>query len=148
MNRCLKIDEEIFIYQFTQGIYDLQEMNTWFEDYDLQNKRDILENLFCMVVQSHPTYAELETAATDLKKITSPSAVMLLNRNKSFEKFGYQICGLPEKELLNGFDILLLTLTQSDTRRKLKENPNECHHWWHKNLSDEKYLESLRNTFA
>lgn len=148
MNRCLKIDEEIFIYQFTQGIYSLQEMNTWFEAYDLQNKRDILENLFCMVVQSHPTYAELETAAIDLKKITSPSAVMLLNRNKPFEKFGHQICGLPEKELLNGLDILLLTLTQSDTRRKLQENPNECRHWWHKNLSDEKYLESLRNTLA
>lgn len=145
MKRCITIDEEIFINQFTQGIHNLQEMNEWFESYDLSNKRDLLENLFCMVLQSQPTYDEIETSALYLKKLRSSSAVILLNRNKPFHKYGYQICNLPEKELLNGFDILILTLAKSDTRRKLEECGKDCRHWWHKDLSNDKYLKTVRD---
>lgn len=109
MKRCLTIDEEIFINQFTQGINNLQDMNEWFKSYDLSNKRDLLANLLYMVLQSQPTYDEIEASAMFLKKLKSPSAVILLNKNKPFQKYGYQICDLPEKELLNGFDILIVT---------------------------------------
>lgn len=147
MNRYLTIDEEIYINQFTQGLHNLQEMNSWFKSFDLQNKRDILENVLYMVLQSHPTYEELEASAQLLKKTKSTSAIMLMNKNKPFHKFGYQICDLPEPELLNGFDILIITLTKSDNRRKIEESDGECQHWWHKDLSDERYLESIREKY-
>ena len=143
MKRVLTIDEEIFLNQFSQGLHSLDKMNQWFEVYDLSDKRDIMENLMNMVIQAHPYYDDIKEAAWNIKKETSTSAVMLLNRNKPFNKFGYLICNLPEKELTNGFDILLLTLSKADGRRKMAEN-GACNHWWHKDLSDELYLDSLR----
>ncbi len=144
MNRFLTIDEEIFLNQFSQGIHSLDEMNAWFELYDLQGKRDIMDNLLNMVIQAHPTYDDIKLSATILGKEKSSSAVMLLNTNRPFGKFGYEICGLSEKELINGFDILLLTLRKADNRRKDAEDLRECNHWWHKDLSDEDYLRKLR----
>lgn len=137
------MEEQIFLNQFTQELHSLEEMNAWFSAYDLQNKRDILHNLLRMVIQAHPTYEEIESSAIELKKARSPSAVKLLNPNKPFPKFGHEICDLPEKELQNGFDILLLTLAKADNRRKNQEDPGQCHHWWHKDLSDKEYLYKL-----
>lgn len=143
MNRCLTISEEIFINQFVQGIHNLENMNDWFQSYDLSNKRAIMLNLFNMVLQSHPTYDDIEHSALQLHKIKSSSAIMLLDENKPFNKFGYRICDLPENELLNGFGILLLTLSKADNRRKKTENSSECNHWWHKDLSNQRYLQEI-----
>lgn len=144
MNRNLTIDEEIFLNQFTQGLYPLERMVDWFKQYDLENKKNIIFNLLNMVIQSHPTYEEIEAAAKSIKKSTSSSAIKLLNRKKPFNKFGYELCNLPENELLICFQILLLTFTQADNRRKSQENLNDCNHWWHKDLSDDEYLKKLR----
>ena len=143
MNRCLSTNESIKINQFSQGLFTLDEMETWFETYDLPNKKDIIYNLLNFVVQAHPNYEEFESSANFLKKRKSPSAIKLLNKNKPYHKFGYEICDLPENELKIGFEILLLTLAKADNRRKKQETPEECNHWWHKDLSDEKYLEKL-----
>lgn len=145
MKRNFNIEEEILINQFSQGLVTIEEMNKWFATYDLLNKKDIIHNLLNLVIQSHPTYDEIESSAILLNKITSSSAVKLLNRNKPFNRFGYEICDLPEKELQTGFDILLFTLAKADKRRKEQEDSNSCTHWWHKDLSDEEYLQKLRN---
>ena len=110
MKRCLTTDEEIFINQFSQNLHSLEDINNWFFSYDLENKRDIISNLLNIVIQSHPTYDDIESAAISLNKSRSASAVKLLNRKKPFDKFGYELCDLPEKELLTCFDILMLRL--------------------------------------
>lgn len=146
MRRSLTIDEEIFLNQFTQKIHTLEEMKLWFEEYDVKNRREIIGNLLNLVIQSHPTIEEMESAAKELNKLKTTSAVILLNKNKPFSKYGYKICELPEKELLNGFAILLVTLLKADSRRRETENPSECNHWWHKDLSNQVYLEYLKRT--
>jgi len=60
MKRCLTINEEILINQFSQGLILFDEMDVWFKKHDLQNKKDILHNLLNMVIQSHATYEEIE----------------------------------------------------------------------------------------
>ena len=97
-----------------------------------------------MVVQAHPTFSEIEESAKSIKKLKSPAAVKFLNRGKPFEKYGYEVCNLPENELLIAFEILLLTLKKADGRRKAQEKPDACNHWWHKDLSNENYLQKLR----
>lgn len=144
MKRRLTIDEEIFLNQFTQNIHSLDKMNKWFDSYTLLDKRDIIENLFNIVIQSHPTIEDIESSAIALKKIKSSSATILLSKTKPFTKFGYRICRLPEKELLNGFDILLLTLSKADRRRKKNDCAFGCNHWWHQDLSNPAYLQELR----
>jgi len=144
MRRFLTIDEEITLNKFSQKLYTLEEMSCWFERYDLPDKRNLVRNLFYMFAQAHPTYKEVEESAISIKKTKSPAAIKLLNKRRPFEKFGYEVCDLPENELSIGFKILLLTLAKADTRRKESELPEDCHHWWHKDLSDEVYLQALR----
>lgn len=139
------INEKILINQFVQGLHSLQELNLWFEDFDTVNKRNIIYNLLYIFIQAHPTYEEIEESAVSLKKVRSSSAVKLLNRNKPYDKFGHELCGLPEKELSNSFNIMLLSLAKADNRRKKHDCLNGCNHWWHQDLSNEKYLEKLRN---
>lgn len=97
-----------------------------------------------MVIQSHASINEIEDAAKTLRKSTSTSAIKLLCKNKPYNKFGYEICALPETDLITGFNILLLTLAKADNRRKSIEKSEDCTHWWHKDLSAEDYLQWLK----
>ena len=144
MRRILTLDEEICLNQFSQGIHSLDKMNAWFREYELEDKKAVLQNLLNMVIQAHPTTLDIEDSAKVLGKEKSPSANILSSESKPFSKFGYRICDLPEKELINAFDILLTTLSVADNRRKNNENVDECNHWWHKDLSDETYLKTIR----
>lgn len=144
MLRYLNIDEEIFINQFSQGLHKLNDMDEWFERYDEVDKKAIISNLLNMVVQSHATVDEIRSAAELIGKEKSPATIKLMNPRKPYSKFGWEICSLPEKELSIGFNVLLMTLSISDGRRKAEEK--YCNHWWHRDLSDEKYLEELRRT--
>lgn len=143
MARNLSIDEAILLNQFTQGLHSIESMEKWFLLYSESDKRDVLFNLLNMVIQSHATPDEILFSAKSIRKERSPSTVKLLNPRKPYERFGWEICLLPEPELLNGFTILLSTLAISDNRRKACEE-FPCNHWWHKDLSDENYLEELR----
>lgn len=147
MKRCLSIDEEIFLNQFVQNIHSLEEMNAWFKAYEISERRDIMENLLIMVIQSHPTVDELEASLRSIGEMNSSVAAILLSKDKPYSKFGYRVCRLPENELLKGFEALLLTLSKSEARRKNSENPNECKHWWHKDLSDQIYLDKIRKLY-
>ena len=140
MNRCLTIDEEIIIYQFVQELSTVEQMKEWFESYGYSDKKDIIHNLLNIVIQSHPTYEEIQMSAIQLKKLRSPSAVKLLSQSKPFDKFGYEICFLPEEELKVALCILLLTLKKAD-RRRANEQETRCTHWSHQDLSDEIYLQ-------
>lgn len=144
MKRHFTIDEEILINQFTQQIHSFESMEKWFNSYSITDKREIILNLLDMVIQAHPTYEEIFLAADKLKKSSSPSAIKLLNKNKPYTKFGYELANLPEKELVNGFGILLITLSIADGRRKSEECSNGCNHWWHRDLSDESILQELK----
>lgn len=148
MKKNFTIEDEIFINQFSQKINNLDEMNKWFFSHNLEEKRNIVKLLIILVVQAHPTYDEIKESADLLQKSSSPSAIKLLNKKKPFSKFGHELSNLPEKELLNTFDILLLTLSTADNRRKEDEDPVNCNHWWHKDLSNKEYLDSLIKLYS
>lgn len=145
MRQSLTMEEEIFINQFTQKLHSLETMEKWFVQKDEPYKREIILNLLNMVIQSHPTYEEMSTAIAYLKKNTSTAAVKLLNTRRPFAKYGYELADLPERELLNSFDILLVTLSIADNRRKTEECCGGCNHWWHKDLSDQSVLLQLKH---
>lgn len=143
MDRCLTIQEEITINQFSQGIYTLEDMTQWFLKYEQKEKKTIIHGLLSMVIQAGATADDIETAALKTKRRRSDTAVKLLNPRKPFQRFGAEICDLPEGELLNGYCILLVALSIADIRRKLGEPAGTCTHWWHKDLSDKEFIKSL-----
>lgn len=144
MYRSLTFDEEVILNQFSQRILSLDDVKSWFLKYSYEEKKNIVYGLLCMVIQSNAVSEDVYFAATYLKKVSSSAAVMLLNPRKPFYKFGYDVCRLPEKDLDIAFCILLVTLSISDNRRKQSEPPHKCNHWWHKDLSDEKYINKIR----
>lgn len=148
MNRPFTINEEIFINQFSQRIHTLKTMEKWFDKYSVSDKRNIILNLLGMVIQAHPTYEEISLAVDKLGKKSSPSAVKLLNKSRPYNKYGYEISNLPEYELINAFDILLVVLSISDNRRRLEECSNGCNHWWHMDLSDKAVVQWLRQNYS
>jgi len=145
MNRTLNIDEEILINQFVQHIHPLAFMEIWFEQRDATDKKDVLLNLLNLTIQSHPTYDEIRSAAQDLRIESTPAAVKMLNRNKPYDKFGYELINLPIKEYKNCFKLLLLSLSLADNRRKNTICRNGCQHWWHQDLSDPEVVRQLKN---
>ena len=146
MKRHFSIEEEIFINQFVQHLHSLDAMVEWFNDRDYDDKKEVIHNLINMVIQSHPTYDEITKAAEELRLIKSPAAVKLLNPNKPYSKFGYELVGLPERELEKCFELLLVTLSIADNRRRDTACINGCNHWWHKDLSDEAVIEQIRES--
>ncbi|MBQ5321711.1 MAG: hypothetical protein J6K88_06650 [Oscillospiraceae bacterium] len=146
MNRILNINEEIKLNQFVQNIFTLEEMEAWFLNYNVEDRRSILFALLNMVIQSGATTNDISVAANNIKKGRATPTIMLLNQKEPFQKFGYKICRLPENELANGFKVLLCTLAISDNRRK-EDEKGICNHWWHKDLSDEKVLETIKKNY-
>ena len=100
------------------------------------------------IPDAHPTYEEISLAVDKLGKKSSPSAVKLLNKSRPYNKYGYEISNLPEYELINAFDILLVVLSISDNRRRLEECSNGCNHWWHMDLSDKAVVQWLRQNYS
>lgn len=145
MNRCLTLDEEIYINQFSQGIHSIADMNVWFDKYSLNDKKDIVYNILNLVIQSHPSDIEIREAIKILNIEKCSAAQILGNPTTCIRDTGYKICKLSEKEIRNGFDILLLILKNADTRRRTLCNGN-CSHWWHKDLSDKNYIRYLHET--
>lgn len=144
MQKPFTIEEEILLNQFTQQIHSLAYMKDWFAVQDDAQKRNTILNLLNMVIQAHPTDREIAAAIQTCKKDASPAAAKLRNKNKPYYKFGYELANLPEKELTSSFEILLVTLSIADSRRKSEDCTNGCSHWWHRDLSDKTVLRQLR----
>ena len=147
MPRYLTIDDMIFINQYVQGLYSLEEEKSWFKTLVNKDKQDVICDIFEFVVQSHPTYKELQTAIIELQLEKSTPAVKLLNPRKPFLKFGYEVSKLPEKDLTKAFLILMKTLCIADNRRKQQEPVGTCRHWWHKDLSDKTYVNKVKRRY-
>ena len=137
MYKMLSIQELFKINQYAQNYAPINEAISWFKSCDQKYQQNIVYNLLNLVIQSGAKDTEIYQAACMLKKTKSTAAVMLLNPNKPFFKYGYEICKLKENDLVVGFDILIHTLSISDTRRKNEVCRNSCSHWWHKDLSKE-----------
>ena len=145
MSRNLTIEEEIYINQFVQQLHSLETMEKWFDLYNYDEKRCVILNLINLVIQAHPTIEEIAYAADQLKMANTPATIKLLNPNKPYIKFGYELANLPKPELNGCFKLLLVTLSIADNRRKTEKCSNGCNHWWHLDLSDEAVLKKLRH---
>ena len=145
--RYLNLDDEIFLNQFIQNIHSLESVKKWFDTKSHEEKKIIILDVLDMVIQSHPTYEEICYTVEGLKFSKTPTAVKLLNKNKPFNKFGYELADLPENELERGFILLLKILSVADKRRKCTCCANGCQHWWHRDLSDVSVLRELKNEY-
>ena len=142
------IRDEIFVNQYVHEIKSIEDLVAWFLSKDDSSKKDMVKAVFSLVIQSHPYQEELYKAIEISKvKKTATAVVMLTNPRKDYLKFGWEVAKLSGKELLNAWIILLNLLKIADTRRRVSENPKLCNHWWHKDLSNQSYIDKLLKEF-
>ena len=110
--RYLSLDGEIFINQFIQNIHSSENVKKWFDIKNGEEKKKIILDILDMAMQSHPTYEEILCAVEELNFSKTPAAVKILNPNKPFYKFGYELANLPEKELERALILLLKILSK------------------------------------
>lgn len=142
--KIFTINEAIYINQFVQGIHQMDELTEWFCTYNDDDQKKLLMPILHIVMQSHPTIDEIRSGLKSLDAESSRMASVMLNTRIPFYENEEAIIEYEEDLVLN-FRILIVILRIADTRRKNTET--YCNHWWHKDLSDEAYLQELRNDY-
>jgi len=144
MNKVLNMEFLILINQFVQDIKSIDILIERFLSLEINSKKQAIIEILSLVSQSHPQKDDL-IKAIELSRIktTSTAVVMLTNPKKDYLKYGYETLKLNESEMKKVWIILLNILKISDTRRKNMEDEHLCNHWWHKDLSNQEYINFL-----
>ena len=144
MKKVLDMEFLILINQFVQDIKSIDILIECFLNLEINSKKKAIIEILSLVSQSHPQRDDL-AKAIELSRIktTSTVVVMLTNPKKDYLKFGHELLKLNESEMKKAWIILLNILKIADTRRRNSEDPNVCNHWWHKDLSNQEYIDYL-----
>lgn len=130
--------KQIILNQFAQKIYTRPEMERWFAAQKEKEKRDTISVLCRILMQVHPTAAELGQGIAAAGQQTVASGI-LRKSGKLTQEAGNALRKLPEGELGSAFLILLLTFQIADERCRAACG-SSCKHWWHMALPKERYL--------
>ncbi len=138
----MKLNEEIAVNQWGQGLKDINYFIDFFSELELQEKRQYLTDLSHFILQSKPKEDDIDEAInlSDLKKTYTVCILIKLNGLKlfSFEK----IINLPENELQKSLKLFLYLFRVSYFRRYEQEKHN-THKWWYWDLSDDKNIDII-----
>ncbi|MFI7705414.1 DUF5958 family protein [Nonomuraea sp. NPDC049480] len=120
----------IILNELSQGRRPLQEGIDWFKALPLDERRDVIRELFSYALQAR---AATEDAAESIARAgVKPTATpaVLISRGPIREQLA-KIGNLPEAEMEKSFRILLALLSISDARRRELDCADGCTHPWH-----------------
>jgi len=135
----MKIEQEICINQYGQGILDINQLLSFFKSVD--NKRALFSYILNLIMQSKPKEEDIEPAiaASKLKPTYTPCVLL----RKGVGNYNLQrITELPEYEHEKAF-VLLLNLFKICYYRRFQQEKNTPHKWWYWDLSDEKKVKKI-----
>lgn len=123
-------NSELQLNKLAQGFVSLIDGVDWFNGSNLNTKKDILQSLSVILLQSHPTTEEVISgiSRSKLKRTDTPCVLMV---EKPFKEAVATIKNLPENEWQKAFVLLLSIFSISDKRRRETECLNGCTHEWH-----------------
>jgi hypothetical protein len=145
--KILTTQELILLNQYVQGVVSRDEIDGWFLSLDEADKQAVVRNTWILAIQAQVREMDIPVAivASELKSTHTP-VVMLTKGNTSLHNRGYKLSTLKGAILTQAFLFVLECFVSAERRRKEKEGSSECHHWWHKDLSDREIVqEILRN---
>ncbi len=121
---------ELQLNKIAQGFIRFKDGIDWFDESDLDKKKDILHSLSVILTQSHPTSDEVEIGInrSKLKRTYTPCVLMV---EKPFNEAVARIRNLPQNEWRKAFLLWLSILSIADKRRRETECSDGCTHEWH-----------------
>lgn len=139
------LEDQILINKYAQNLLPLQQLRDKFEQYSLSQKRQFLETVLFMIMQSKPKNEDIEEAIREsgLKPTFTPCVLLQKGvANHDLKK----IAGLPEVELSKAF-ILLLNLFKIAYKRRYAIEKNISDKWWYWDLSEDAKIEIILKTY-
>ena len=142
------IEELIMLNKYVQGIITREIIHDWFCTFEESDKKLVIKRIWNLAVQAQVTVNDIETAtkAAGLKATHTP-VVMLISGKETFKNRGYKFSSLEGIVLNQAFWLVLECFVIAEQRRKLKEGSLPCHHWWHKDLSNEHVIKEILKNY-
>jgi len=138
----MKIEDEILLNKYGQGLIGFNELQHDFFSLDLIEKRRYLSDLTNMIIQSKANNNDVMPAiiASGLKETFTPCVMLLRGvMLHNIEK----IIDLPENEL-SKTHVLLLSLFKLAYKRRYEVEKNDPNKWWYWDLSDNEKLRLIK----
>ena len=138
------IEDLILLNKYVQGIVTQETIYDWFHSFQESDKRLIIKNIWSLAIQAQVLESDLESAAKAAGlKTTHTPVVILFSGKTTFKNRGYKLSDLKGNVLNQAFRLVLECFALAEQRRKFMEGSLPCHHWWHKDLSDELIIKEI-----
>lgn len=144
----MKIEIEILINKYGQGLIPLSVLQEEFDAYSLCQKRSFLQEMSFLIIQSKPKEEDVNLAIKEEKLKSGYTPCVLLK--KGINSYNLErVISLPENEIGKIF-ILFMSIFRIAYSRRFKEEMNNINKWWYWDLSDnsnvERILEGYHNS--
>jgi hypothetical protein len=139
----LKIKDTILINKYGQEITDISPILSLFKSFSVEEKRDYLEEIASLILQSKPNNNDIETSIKESQLKTTYTPCVLLTKgveNHNLKK----IITLPKTELEKVL-MLLMSLFKIAYQRRFIEEKNNPDKWWYWDLSDKNNILKIEN---
>ena len=144
----MKIEIEILINKYGQGLIPLSVLQEEFDAYSLYQKRSFLQEMSFLIIQSKPKEEDVDLAIKKEKLKSGYTPCVLLKKGISSYNLE-RVINLPENEMGKIF-ILFMGIFKIAYIRRFKEEMNNINKWWYWDLSDnsnvERILEGYHNS--
>ena len=144
----MKIEIEILINKYGQGLIPLSVLQEEFDAYSLYQKRSFLQEMSFLIIQSKPKEEDVDLAIKKEKLKSGYTPCVLLKKGISSYNLE-RVINLPENEMGKIF-ILFMGIFKIAYIRRFKEEMNNINKWWYWDLSDngnvERILEGFHNS--
>ncbi|HLV39851.1 DUF5958 family protein [Xanthomarina sp.] len=141
----MKLEEEILINRYGQGLADSRELLSNFNTLDPEKKRTFLTDMTFLIIQSKPSDNDIEAIISDSKLKPTYTPCILLKKGVASHNLS-KIIALPENELDKVF-LLFLSLFKIPYQRRFKDEKNHPDKWWYWDLSDEHKVEMILKSY-
>ena len=144
----MKIEIEILINKYGQGLIPLSVLQEEFDAYSWYQKRSFLQEMSFLIIQSKPKEEDVDLAIKKEKLKSGYTPCVLLKKGISSYNLE-RVINLPENEMIKTF-ILFMSIFKIAYSRRFKEEMNNINKWWYWDLSDngnvERILEGFHNS--
>lgn len=137
----MKIEIEILINKYGQGLIPLIVLQEKFEAYSLCQKRSFLQEMSFLIIQSKPKEEDVDLAIKKEKLKSGYTPCVLLKKGISSYNLE-RVINLPENEMIKTF-VLFMSIFKIAYSRRFKEEMNNINKWWYWDLSDNSNVERI-----
>ena len=142
--KYLSTIELILLNKYVQSVVEKDAVYDWFLSFQEGDRQSIVARVWDLARQSQAVESDVLIAAKSAGlKPTHTPIVMLIKSRDPFHLRGYNLSSQRGIILEQAFKIVLECFALAERRRKDKEDGGACHHWWHRDLSDEAIVREI-----